>query len=351
MKKLTAMLVMLLSVSILLCACGSKADGGDTADDSNSGEGDKILVGMVTDMAIDQAEWLQNLVAGVDEYNKSNEYNVEFKVIEATDVSEYEPKLRALAESGYSVIMGMYSAMVDPILAVAADYPDIKFGSLDGNIENIADYENVGEFGLDRLQTGFLAGCAAALMSESGLVGIAGGADDPTINAIIGGWQQGIAYINDKDGKDVQDIVAYVNSYTDPTTAKELGLTLINKGCDVIGAAAGGSGVGTAQAAAENNCYYVAWDCYYPEVFTGEQLQLGSALSYFENMTIAWVNDAVSGNFRGGERTEYSVDSGACKFDIPDDSPLTEEMRAELADIQASINSGDITIENKMLHK
>lgn len=123
------------------------------ADDSNSGEGDKILVGMVTDMAIDQAEWLQNLVAGVDEYNKSNEYNVEFKVIEATDVSEYEPKLRALAESGYSVIMGMYSAMVDPILAVAADYPDIKFGSLDGNIENIADYENVGEFGLDRLQT------------------------------------------------------------------------------------------------------------------------------------------------------------------------------------------------------
>ena len=188
-------------------------------------------------------------------------------------------------------------------------------------------------------------------MSESGLVGIAGGADDPTINAIIGGWQQGIAYINDKDGKDVQDIVAYVNSYTDPTTAKELGLTLINKGCDVIGAAAGGSGVGTAQAAAENNCYYVAWDCYYPEVFTGEQLQLGSALSYFENMTIAWVNDAVSGNFRGGERTEYSVDSGACKFDIPDDSPLTEEMRAELADIQAFINSGDITIENKMLHK
>ena len=141
MKKLTAMLAMLLSVSILLCACGSKADGGDTADDSNSGEGDKILVGMVTDMAIDQAEWLQNLVAGVDEYNKSNEYNVEFKVIEATDVSEYEPKLRALAESGYSVIMGMYSAMVDPILAVAADYPDIKFGSLDGNIENIADYE------------------------------------------------------------------------------------------------------------------------------------------------------------------------------------------------------------------
>ena len=191
----------------------------------------------------------------------------------------------------------------------------------------------------------------ASSPSESGLVGIAGGADDPTINAIIGGWQQGIAYINDKDGKDVQDIVAYVNSYTDPTTAKELGLTLINKGCDVIGAAAGGSGVGTAQAAAENNCYYVAWDCYYPEVFTGEQLQLGSALSYFENMTIAWVNDAVSGNFRGGERTEYSVDSGACKFDIPDDSPLTEEMRAELADIQASINSGDITIENKMLHK
>ena len=33
------------------------------------------------------------------------------------------------------------------------------------------------------------------------------------------------------------------------------------------------------------------------------------------------------------------------------DTPLTEEMRAELADIQASINSGDITIENKMLHK
>lgn len=60
-------------------------------------------------------------------------------------------------------------------------------------------------------------------------------------------------------------------------------------------------------------------------------------------MTIAWVNDAVSGNFRGGERTEYSVDSGACKFDIPDDSPDRGDARGARRPFRASINSAICT--------
>ena len=65
---------------------------------------------------------------------------------------------------------------------------------------------------------------------------------------------------------EIEDIVSYANTFTDPTKGNELGLALISQGCDIIGGAAGGTGVGVAQAAADSGTYYVAWDVHYEAV-------------------------------------------------------------------------------------
>ena len=352
MKKVTAIaMALLLLLGLVGCSSTAESEPAETEtqiaeQNAPADEVEITQVGIVTDMGLDEAEWLQNLVKGLEDYVANNE-GIDIKIVEAVDVAEYEPKVRALAEAGYSIIITMNSGMAAATTAVAADYPDIRFGSHDGNIENLDSYSNISEFGLNRTETGFLAGVAGAAMSETGVAGIVAGADEPVINAIVAGWQQGLVWAN----PDIVDYVAYANSFTDPTIGKELALSLADKGCDVVGGAAGGTGVGAAQAAAEREIYYVAWDVHYPEVFTANQLELGSAVNWFDVMYLAFIDDVLAGNYQAGQRVEYGMNEGVCGFEYPDGSKMTDEAKAKVEEAMAAIKAGEITISAEPLHK
>ena len=340
---LSLTMALLLIVS-LLAACGSGGSSSQPSAQGSSGTDDKIKVALVTDMAVDEAEWLQNLVAGLDDY-QAEHTNIEVKVIEATQSSEYEPKTRAAAQAGYDIIITTNSSMADATVNVANDFPDIKFGSMDGVIQNIESYSNIQEFGLNRTETGYLAGVAAACATDAGKVGIVAGADEPVINAIVAGWQQGMRSVN----PDIEDMVAYANTWTDPTKGKELGLMLINNGCDVIGAAAGGTGVGGAQAAAEKGVFFVAWDVHYQDVLG--DLELGSAVNFFDAMVIQFIEDAANGHFQGGKRIDYGISEGVCDFEFLDNSQLSDEAKEAIQAAYDDIVAGNIEISSEPLHK
>ena len=351
--KWTALALALTLAAAPLAGCGGKqadtpapasqasdapaASGADTAEKT-------WQVALVSDMAVDDAEWLQNLVAGLGDYQKEHP-NIEVKVVEATQSSEYEPKTRALAQAGYDIIITTNSSMADATTTVAGDFPDILFGSLDGVIADIGSYPNIQEFGLNRTQTGYLAGVAAACATKAGKVGIVAGADEPVINAIVAGWQQGMRSVN----PDIEDMVAYANTWTDPTKGKELGLMLVNEGCDVIAAAAGGTGVGGAQAAAEKGVPFVAWDVHYQDVLG--DLELGSAVNFFDLMVIQFIEDAIAGNFQGGQRVDYGISEGVCNFEYLDNSPLSDDAKAKIQAAYDDIVAGKIEISEEPLHK
>ena len=353
--------ILALAMALVLVAAAFTACGGQKAPETSApaapaedasapapGDGDaaekSYKVALVSDMAVDEAEWLQNLVAGLGDYQTEHP-NIEVKVVEATQSSEYEPKTRALAQAGYNIIITTNSSMADATTAVAADFPDILFGSLDGVISDIADYPNLQEFGLNRTETGYLAGVAAACATKANKVGIVAGADEPVINAIVAGWQQGMRSVN----PDIEDMVAYANTWTDPTKGKELGLMLVNEGCDVIAAAAGGTGVGGAQAAAEKGVYFVAWDVHYQDVLG--DLELGSAVNFFDKMVIQFIEDAISGNFQGGKRVDYGISEGVCTFEYLDNSPLAAEAKEKIKAAYDDIIAGKIDISTEPLHK
>lgn len=341
--KLTAVILVLTLVFMTGCSGGGKKKE-KAGNDKDKNEA--VKVGFVSDQPLDASEWLVNLVEGVNKYQEEHD-NIEIRMIEATQTSEYEPKIRALAEQGFDIIITTYASMAEATIAVAKDYPDIMFGSLDGTIENISNYKNIEEFGLNRTETAYLAGVVAASMSEKGVVGIVGGMDEPVINSIIAGWQQGLRSVNEN----IVDYVSYAGTWTDPTTGKDRGLALVEKGADVIAAAAGGTGAGTAQAAAETGTYFVAWDTHYDEIFKDNNLELGSALNFFDIMVIQFIEDAINGNFKGGQRVEYGMDKGVCSFDVYDSAPVTEEARKNLANALEKIKKGEITISTEPLHK
>lgn len=333
-KMLSVLCVLLLTVTTVL-GCGAKKE------EKAAG---KTRIAFVTSQAVDQAEWLQNLVKGFGVYQKDNT-NVEIKVVEATLTNEYEPKIRALAGDGYDVIITAFDNMVAATLSVAKDYPNIKFGSMDGGIKDLKNYKNIQEFGLNRTETAYLAGMVAGASTKTNKVCMVAGADVGPINEIIAGWQQGLRAVNPK----IEDIVTYANTFADPTKGKELGLSLFGKGCDVLGAAAGGTGVGAAQAAAATKNLFVAWDVHYQDVLGN--LELGSAVNFFEKMVLQFIGDSISGKYTPGVRTVYGISTGACNFEFLDNSPANAQIKADVEAAKAKIGKGEIKIALEPLHK
>lgn len=356
MKRKVLAVILVAAMSMSLAACGSStgkdskesgtAENSTEENDASKSDEKTFRVAFISDQELDASEWLINLVDGVKEYENTHD-NVEIKMAEAVETSTYEPTIRNFASEGYDVIITTYSSMADATMSVSKDYPDIYFGSLDGTIDGIENYSNIQEFGLNRTQTGYLAGIVGAYASETGVVGIVGGNDEPVGNAIIAGWQQGLKSVN----PDIADYVSYACTYTDPTTGKDLGQALIDKGCDVIAGAAGGTSSGVAQAACENEIRYVGWDTHYPDVFGDTGLELGSALNYFDVMVIAFIEDVMDGNFQGGQRVDYGMSSGVCEFDILEDAGVSDECRAAVEEAILQISEGKIELSEEPLHK
>jgi len=341
-KKISWMIITLLLVGIIIMGC---ATAPKTAAEAAPATQKVWKVAYVSYQAVDTQEWLQNLVKGVNEYIKTHPY-IQFKVVEAIQTSDYEPKTRATAEAGYDIIITSYDALAAATISVAKDYPNILFGSLQGLIKDLSQYKNIQEFQLNRTQTGYLAGVVAGLMTKANKVGIVGGADVGGINEIIAGWQQGMRRVN----PNIEDIVVYSNNFGDPTIGKELGLSLVAKGADIIAAAAGGTGVGTAQAAAASNASYVAWDVHYQDVLG--KLELGSAVNFFDKMFIKFIEDAINGKFKPGKLVEYGIADGVCDFEILDNSLANlPNVKDAVAAAKKDIASGKVVVSPTPLHK
>lgn len=359
MKPLSLLLAVLLLCS-LFAGCSeadssvspgpSETAGAASPQDSDDGpsapsDSEPTKIAFISYMAIDSAEFLQNLAAALEQFADDHSDSVEVKIIEATQASEYEPKIRTACDAGYEIVITTYDSMAEATCAVSKDYPDVMFGILDGGIADIENYGNIEQFKLSRTETAFLAGIVAGSVTETGRVGIVAGSDSGSINEIVAGWQQGMRYVN----PEIEDIVSYANTFTDPTKGKELGLALISQGCDIIGGAAGGTGVGVAQAAADSGTYYVAWDVHYEDVVA--DLELGSAVNYFDKMVLAFIDNAMNGGFAPGTTKIYGVAEGACAFDYLDNGLVSDEIKAAVSEAAEKIASGEIIVESEPLHK
>ena len=91
----------------------------------------------------------------------AEELGLETQVVEVQK-GEYEESIRAMAESGYDILVILQTELVDATIKVAPDYPDVKFISILGEIE----LDNVkGILGLEH-EGSYLAGIEAGMLSE-----------------------------------------------------------------------------------------------------------------------------------------------------------------------------------------
>jgi len=185
--------------------------------------------------------------AGLTRAQKEFGNRIETRDLEPTSGGENrEELLRLLAGQHFDLIFGIGFLFTDSITRVAKDYPNVKFGIVDGFIP---DQPNVVSLLFKEQEGSFLVGAAAALKSKTGTVGFVGGMKIPLIEKFESGYIAGAKYV--KPG--IQVVSDYAGTtgeaFRDPVKGRELALAQYDRGADIIYHASGATGIGVFEAA------------------------------------------------------------------------------------------------------
>src|SRR5437867_6007665 len=160
--------------------------------------------------------------------------------LEPGNPTSIEPAMRAFAERGYDLIIGVGFAQAPIMELVAKDYPNLHFAIVDG----VSELPNVASLIFKEHEGSYLVGILAAKASKTGTLGFLGGMDIGLIHRFEKGYEEGAKSVN-PNIRVIQNYVGVTDgAWNNPGKGKELSLAQIGKGADVIFTAAGNSGLG-----------------------------------------------------------------------------------------------------------
>lgn len=261
-----------------------------------------------------------------------------YREIELQSEAQREQALRRFADAGMNPIITLGFAMADPLTAVAPDYPDTKFVAID---VTWLEADNIRQIGFAEHEGSFLVGMLAGLKSESGTVGFIGGMDIPLIRHFGCGFAQGAKAAN-PDVKIVANMTGTTPAaWNDPVKGSELTSAQISQGADVVFAAAGGTGVGVLQTAADQNILGIGVDSNQNHLHPGKVLT-----SMLKRVDVA-VYDAL----KAGTDVETGVftlglaeDGVGYALDENNASLISDEMKAAVDTAREQIIAGNLTV-------
>jgi basic membrane protein A and related proteins len=266
-----------------------------------------------------------------------------FKELEMQDEAQREQALRRLAESGANPVVMTGFAFGDVLNTVAPDFPDTKFAIID---VDWLDQPNILQIAFTEHEGSYLVGMMAGLASKTGTVGFIGGMDIPLIRRFGCGYAQGVIAAN-PDATVVLNMTGTTPAaWNDPVKGSELAISQKAQGADVIFAAAGGTGVGVLQTAADEGIFSIGVDS------NQNYLHPGSVLTSM----LKRVDNAVYEAFKAGEAMEtgkvmvmsLANDGVGYAMDENNAALVTPEMQAAVDAAAAQIKSGELVVHDYM---
>jgi basic membrane protein A and related proteins len=269
---------------------------------------------------------------GAERWKKaSGKPYLEFEIANA---AQREQAARRFAQRGANPIVGVGFPQASSIEAVAREFPKVNFAIVD----MVVALPNVQSFVYREHEGAFLAGQLAALASKSGKLGFVGGQDIPLVRKVLCGYEQGAKYANPK----VQVISAMTGTtnaaWTDPARGAELTRTQAAQGADVIFAAAGTTGLGVLQAAADLGLLGIGVDS------NQNGLHPGRVLTSMLKRTDVAVFQAFSGVQPGVTTLGLKEGGLDLAYDEHNAKLVTPAMRARVDAARADIVAGRIKV-------
>ena len=268
-----------------------------------------------------------------------NELGWDMLEFEAANSTQIEQGMRKVADRGATLIVAMGFAQADAVAAIAPQYPDVNFVAVDvcwvddpaGNIYQACYLEHEGSF---------LVGMIAAMASKSGTIGFVGGMDIPLIRKFQGGYEQGALHVNPNIEILANMTGTTPEAWNNPTKGAELTKAQIDGGADVVYQAAGGTGIGVLQAAADAGIYGIGVDTNQNWMHPGSMLT--SMLKRLDLTIFVQAEKTAAGTFEPGIHFLGLAD-GMVGYAI-EDGQVTAEMQSAADAAAAEIVSGAITV-------
>ena len=264
-----------------------------------------------------------------------------FKELEMQNEAQREQALRQLAEAGANPIVMTGFAFGDTLNAVAADYPDTKFAIID----MVVDQPNVKSVVFTEDQGSYLAGVMAAMASKTGVVGFIGGMDIPLIRRFGCGYAQGVKAVK-ADATVILNMTGTDGSaWNNPVKGAEIAKSQMSQQADVIYAAAGGTGVGVLQAAADANILSIGVDSNQNYMHPGKVLT-----SMLKRVDVAVYNAFKEGTDMkpGVTVMDLAADGVGYALDEHNAALVTPEMKAAVDKAAADIKAGTLKVHDYM---
>ena len=264
-----------------------------------------------------------------------------YSSFEISSDAQREQAIRRFAESGNSPIVVAGFAWTASLDTVAPDYPETEFVIID----MVVGQPNVRSVVFNEHEGSYLVGLMAGMASETDVVGFIGGMDIPLIRKFGCGYAGGVLAAN-ADATVIANMTGTTPAaWNDPIKGSELALAQISQNADVVFAAAGGTGVGILQTAADQDILSIGVDSNQNYLHPGQVLtsmvkRVDNAVfsAFFEDDLIGeGIN--VMGVANGG--VGYTLDEY-------NDALVSDDMRAALVEAEAAIASGALVVHDYM---
>lgn len=354
----------LLVTAMLVTACGGGSQPAAGNGSQGGAEGEALRIAIVTSPSgVDDGSFNQDNYNGILAFMESHS-NASVNAVQET-TGDVAAAVQAVADvvADYDVIVTPGFQFAD-ISSIAKDNPEKKFILVDANPtpqDGQELFDNVYAMTFAEEESGFFAGVAAALETQTGKVAVVNGIAFPSNVNYQWGFESGVTYANKHFGANAQVVSLpsyagtdvtntnvggnYVGNFADPATGKVVGNALISEGVDILFVAAGGSGMGVFTAAMEAAGVHVIGcdvDQFDDGVYSGGNVVLTSVLKNMSINVERQLNAIAEGSFQGtNELLRADTDSTGFVWDDARHQ-LSAETMEKLEEVYELVQAGTI---------
>jgi basic membrane protein A len=335
MKKSVWFLTLMLSLALVLSACGAPAATQPPATDVASGEPFRVAVVMpsaINDLAFSQSMYdaltrvQQEMGAGNFEFVHSENMFV---------VDDAAAAIRDYATQGYDLVIAHGSQYGSSLQEIAPDFPETSFAW--GTTVDTFGLPNVFAYEARSEQGGFVNGVMAATLSASDVIGVVGPIETGDAKLYVDGFKSGVLSVK----PDAQVNVNYIGSFSDVALASEAATTHISAGADVLTGTAQ-MVVGAIGKAEESDVLWFGTQS--NQTSLAPSIVVASQVYHWEGILNEMISLIKSGTL-GGQSFQATLANGGEVIEFNPDSSVAEEAQTLANETIQGIIDGSISID------
>ena len=273
------------------------------------------------------------------------ELDIEASYLEPASTEDREAALRLFAARGFDLVIGVGFIFSSDIDAVARAYPGTRFAGVDYAPGPKGIPDNVAALAFREEEGSFLVGAVAGLMSKSHHVGFVGGMTGPLIRKFEVGYAEGVKASCPSCVVHAAYAGPTPDAFRDPAKGKALANAQIAAGSDVVYHAAGATGHGVFEAAADAHALAIGVDADQYDEMPGTVVT--SMIKRGDVAVFDIVKATIDGTFHGGMNV-FGLEEAGVDYvhEGPHAAHIPDAVKAKVESLRADVVAKRIVVPN-----